>query len=119
VVDQSSILPTSYDVSEIIDMIDKKDTRENIKNKLKMLSDEISKSIILHKRKFSNKLTDSRTGLPNTMGVLLKHMREDFDTVNSDMLSINDKKKFQVGDFRMWNALWVKYKKIKETYETN
>tara|TARA_B100000131_G_C17844113_1_gene503045 strand:- start:46 stop:405 length:360 start_codon:yes stop_codon:yes gene_type:complete len=119
VVDQSSILQTSYDVSGIIDMIDKKDTRENIKNKLKMLSDEISKSIILHKRKFSNKLTDSKTGLPNAMGVLLKHMREDFDAVNSDMLSIDDKKKFQIGDFRMWNALWVKYKKIKETYETN
>jgi len=119
VVDQSSILPTSYDVSEIIDMIDKKDTLENIRKKLRILSDEISKSIILHKRKFSNKLTDSKTGLPNAMGMLLKHMREDFDAVNSDMLSINDKKKFQVGDFRMWNALWVKYKKIKETYETN
>ena len=37
------------------------------------------------------------------------------DNTESD----DDKKKFQVGDFRMWNALWVKYKKIKETYETN
>ena len=118
-VDQSSILSTAYDCTEIIDMINKKDTRENIKNKLKILSDLISKSIILHKRKFSNKLTDSKTGLPNTMGVLLKHMRDDFDTVNSNMLSIDDWKKFRVGDFKMWNALWVKYKRIKETYETN
>ncbi len=117
-VDQSSILPTSYDVSEILDMIDKKDTLENIRKKLKILGVEISKCITLHKRRFKNKMTNDK-GLPNAMGALLKHMRDDFDSVNSDMLSIDDKKKFQVGDFRMWNALWTKYKGIKETYETN
>jgi len=97
-------------------MIDKKDTLENIKKKLKILSDEISKSIILHKRKFKNKMTNDK-GLPNTMALLLKHMRDDFDVVNSDMLSIDENKKFQKGDFAMWNALWTKYKRIKETYE--
>ena len=53
-VDQSSILPTSYDVSEILDMIDKKDTLENIRKKLKILGVEISKCITLHKRRFKN-----------------------------------------------------------------
>tara|TARA_B100001778_G_C18414862_1_gene550612 strand:+ start:351 stop:719 length:369 start_codon:yes stop_codon:yes gene_type:complete len=122
VVDQSSILPTSYDVSEIIDMIDKKDTYQMIRNKLDILSKEIYKVIILHKRKFPNKLTDSN-GLPNAMGLLLKHMRDDFDQVNDMMLTIKPgsktNPKFRVGDFKFWNDLWGKYNKLKETYETN
>ena len=56
------------------------------------------------------------------MGLLLKHMRDDFDTINEMMLTIQpDSKtnpKFRVGDFKFWNDLWGKYNKLKETYET-
>ena len=103
-------------------MIDKKDTYQMIRNKLDILSKEIYKVIILHKRKFPNKLTDSN-GLPNAMGLLLKHMRDDFDQVNDMMLTIKPgsktNPKFRVGDFKFWNDLWGKYNKLKETYETN
>ena len=63
-------------------------------------------------------MTDDN-GLPNAMALLLKHMRDDYDAVNNDMLSIDENRKFQIGDFRMWNALWTKYKGIKETYENS
>ena len=93
-----------------------------IKDKLLMLSKQIYKVIVLHKRRFKNKMEDDR-GLPNSMGLLLKHMRDDFDTINEMMLTIQpDSKtnpKFRVGDFKFWNDLWGKYNKLKETYETN
>ena len=102
-------------------MIDKKDTYQMIKDKLLMLSKQIYKVIVLHKRRFKNKMEDDR-GLPNAMGLLLKHMRDDFDQVNEMMLTIQpDSKtnpKFRVGDFKFWNDLWGKYNKLKETYET-
>ncbi len=92
-----------------------------IKDKLLMLSKQIYKVIVLHKRRFKNKMEDDR-GLPNSMGLLLKHMRDDFDTINEMMLTIQpDSKtnpKFRVGDFKFWNDLWGKYNKLKETYET-
>tara|TARA_B100001094_G_C18189546_1_gene806167 strand:- start:2499 stop:2822 length:324 start_codon:yes stop_codon:yes gene_type:complete len=106
----------------MIDMIDKQDTYKMIKDKLTMLSNEIIKSITIHKRRFKNKMTDTN-GLPNAMGLLLKHMRDDLDTVNNMVVEIkpksNNNPKFRIGDFRFYNALWIKYKKLKETYETN
>ncbi len=120
-VDQSSILPTSYDVSELVDMIDKKDTYKMIKDKLEILSKHIFQVITMHKRKFKDGMTDDK-GLPSAMALLLKHMRDDFDQVNDMMVTIiPDSKtnpKLRVGDFKFWNDLWSKYNKLKETYET-
>ena len=100
-------------------MINKTDTYTMIRNKLHKLVEEIGACRKLHKRKYEGKMTND-TGLANKLGKLYRMMEEDHAEISDIILNIfpdrDDNEKFNKGDFVYWNALWSKYKKIKDMY---
>ena len=100
-------------------MINREDTYKMIRDKLETLVDEIGACRKLHKRKYKGQMTNDK-GLANKLGKLYRLMEEDHSEICDILLNIfpdrDDNEKFNRGDFVYWNALWSKYKKMKELY---